>query len=108
MFSHRSREPIVEPGGSTGIAAYAARARRLDPQLRAFMQFCDPPQRPVEGVLGGVPYAAKDMFAAPDRAPHGGLGQPLPPGDCPYADVLRLLDEAGAVRLGYTALTEIA
>ena len=66
------------------------------------------PGEPVPGPLSGVPYAAKDIFAAPDRAPHGGLAQPLPPGDCRTADALRLMDEAGAVRLGYTALTEIA
>ena len=28
--------------------------------------------------------------------------------DCAYADVLRQLDDAGAMRIGYTALTEIA
>ena len=109
MFPHRSRQPVVEPGGSTGarLATYAARARRLDPVLHAFVQFRDP-ERPVPGPLSGLPYAAKDIFAAPDRAPHGGLAQPLPPTDCRTADALRLLDEAGAVRLGYTALTEIA
>lgn len=109
MFPYRSREPIAEPAGSTGarLATYAARARRLDPVLHAFVQFRDP-ERPVDGPLSGVPYAAKDIFAAPDRAPHGGLAQPLPRTDCPTADAIRLLDEAGAVRLGYTALPEIA
>ena len=97
----------MEPGGSTGIRAYAARARRLDPLLRAFVRFRDT-ETPGDGPLSGVPYGAKDIFAAPDRAPHGGLKQPLPPTDYPYADALRLMDEAGAVRLGYTALTEIA
>jgi aspartyl-tRNA(Asn)/glutamyl-tRNA(Gln) amidotransferase subunit A len=109
MFPHRSREPGVEPAGSTGarLATYAARARRLDPVLHAFVQFRDP-EIPAQGALSGLPYAAKDIFAAPDRAPHGGLAQPLPPTDCHTADALRLMDEAGAVRLGYTALTEIA
>jgi aspartyl-tRNA(Asn)/glutamyl-tRNA(Gln) amidotransferase subunit A len=55
-----------------------------------------------------LPYAAKDIFAAPDRHPCGGLGVPLPPMDCRHADVLRALDQAGATRIGYTALTEIA
>src|SRR4029077_19509173 len=109
MFPHRSRQPIMEPGGSTGsrLARYAARVRRLDPVLNAFVQFRDP-ESPVPGPLSGVPYAAKDIFAAPDRAPHGGLAPPLPPGDCRTGDALRLMDEAGAARLGYTALTEIA
>jgi aspartyl-tRNA(Asn)/glutamyl-tRNA(Gln) amidotransferase subunit A len=58
--------------------------------------------------LNGVPYAAKDIFAAPDRVPCGGLSTPLPPLGCDCADVLAALDGAGADRIGYTALTEIA
>ena len=54
----------MEPAGSTGIAAYAARARRLDPVLHAFVQFREL-ESPVPGPLSGVPYAAKDIFAAP-------------------------------------------
>lgn len=54
-----------------------------------------------------MPYAAKDIFAAPDRHPFGGLLQPQAVKGH-YADALRLLDEAGGLRVGYTALTELA
>jgi aspartyl-tRNA(Asn)/glutamyl-tRNA(Gln) amidotransferase subunit A len=54
-----------------------------------------------------MPYAAKDIFAAPDRRPFGGLPQPQAV-DGHYADALRLLDQAGGIRIGYTALTELA
>ena len=84
-----------------------ARARRLEPRLNAFVAFCEN-AAPVSGMLQGLPYAAKDIFAAPDRQPCGGLAQPLPRMDCRYADALRLLDAAGAARIGYTALSEIA
>jgi aspartyl-tRNA(Asn)/glutamyl-tRNA(Gln) amidotransferase subunit A len=83
------------------------RARKLNPILNAFHEYCSPAAS-APGALSGLPYAAKDIFAAPDRQPLGGLAQPLPRTTCRYADVLRLLDEAGAMRLGYTALTEIA
>jgi len=82
-------------------------ARNLDPILNAFVQFGEPVAS-VRGPLSGLPYAVKDIFAAPDRQPFGGLAQALPSLDCEYADVLRPLDHAGAARLGYTALTEIA
>ncbi len=83
------------------------RAQRLEPLLHAYVTFAAPVDNP-RGVLDGLPYAAKDIFAAPDRVPCGGLGVPLPPMDVACADVLRQLDEAGAMRVGYTALTEIA
>jgi aspartyl-tRNA(Asn)/glutamyl-tRNA(Gln) amidotransferase subunit A len=55
-----------------------------------------------------MPYAAKDMFISATRLPHGGLGQPLPLGRSPQATVLDQLDRAGARRIGYTAMTELA
>ena len=93
--------------GESDVAELLPRARSLDSTLNAFVQFCEP-AAPARGPLNGLPYAAKDIFAAPDRQPFGGLMQPLPVTECIYADAPRLLDEAGAVRLGYTALTEIA
>ena len=84
-----------------------ARARRLELRLNAFVAFCEN-AAPVSGMLHGLPYAAKDIFVAPDRQPCGGLAEPLPHMDCRHADVLRLLDAAGAARIGYTALSEIA
>src|ERR1044072_5577389 len=87
-------------------ALLIAQAQRLDAALNAFVAFSTSTAKP--GKLKRWTYAAKDIFAAPDRKPCGGLGAPLPPMDCRYADVLRALDDAGAARIGYTALTEIA
>jgi len=82
-------------------------ARKLEPQLRAFVEF---EHRAVKahGVLDAMPYAAKDMFISATRLPHGGLGQPLPLERSPHATVLDQLDRAGARRIGYTAMTELA
>ncbi len=88
-------------------AELLTRAHTLELSLNAIVQFRKPVSPP-GGTLNGLPYAAKDIFAAPDRRPQGGLAGPLPAMDCAYADVLRLLDDAGAVRLFYAALTEIA
>src|SRR5262249_57542355 len=61
-----------------------------------------------EGVLGGMPYASKDMFVSNTRFPHGGLAQALPMDTSQQAEVLDLLDRAGAHRIGTTAMTELA
>jgi aspartyl-tRNA(Asn)/glutamyl-tRNA(Gln) amidotransferase subunit A len=102
---HDGRAHELAPDLSRGERL--ARARRLDAALNAFVAFCDQ-SNTAGGALKGLPYAAKDIFAAPDRAPCGGLNAPLPPMECACADVLALLDAAGADRIGYTALTEIA
>ncbi|HET9687932.1 MAG TPA: amidase [Pseudolabrys sp.] len=83
-------------------------ARRLEPRLKAFVQFERAPAAPWSAVLAGMPYAAKDLFVSATRMPHGGLAQPLPMTNIPKATVLDLLDRAGARRIGYTAMTEIA
>lgn len=94
--------------GFRGHTEAAAEARReLGARLNAFVGYREG-TAPAAGVLQGLTYAAKDIFAAPDRRPCGGLARPLPPLDSPYADALRLLDEAGAVRVGYTSMTELA
>jgi aspartyl-tRNA(Asn)/glutamyl-tRNA(Gln) amidotransferase subunit A len=85
-----------------GAAAYA---QVLEPRLNAFVAFRDAAFS--AGVLDGVPYAAKDMFSAPDRRPSGGLAA-LPMGVQPHAEVLRLLDAAGGYRIGTTGMTELA
>src|SRR5262245_1088797 len=83
-------------------------ARRLEPRLKAFVQFEREPTTPWSAVLAGMPYAAKDLFISATRMPYGGLAQPLPVTNIPKATVLVLLDRAGARRIGYTAMTEIA
>ena len=55
-----------------------------------------------------MPYASKDMFVSKTRKPHGGLAQPLPMQASQQAEVLILLDRAGARRIGSTAMTELA
>ena len=70
-------------------------ARALDAQLKAYVAF-ENAVTPAQGVLGGMPYASKDMFVSRTRKPHGGLAQPLPMGSPQQAEVLILLDRAGA------------
>ena len=82
-------------------------ARALDPQLKAFVAF-EKATTPAQGVLGGMPYAEKDMFVSSTRRPHGGLAQPLPMDVSQQAAVLDLIDRAGAHRIGSTAMTELA
>jgi len=83
-------------------------ARALDGQLKAFIAFEDGALTPAPGILGGMPYASKDMFVSKTRKPHGGLAQPLPMESSQQAEVLNLLDRAGARRIGTTAMTELA
>ena len=47
-------------------------ARRLEPRLNAFVSIEDG-LRPVDGKLGGLPYAAKDIFLIGSHRPTGGL-----------------------------------
>jgi Asp-tRNA(Asn)/Glu-tRNA(Gln) amidotransferase A subunit family amidase len=90
------------------ISAHAGEfARTLDSQLQAFVAFEDA-ITPAQGILNGMPYASKDMFVSSTRRPHGGLAQPLPMQSSQQAEVLNLLDRAGARRIGITAMTELA
>ena len=88
-------------------ASSGAFARKLDPQLKAFVEF-ESGVANGHGVLDAMPYAAKDMFISATRLPHGGLAQPLPLERSPQAAVLDHLDRAGACRIGYTTMTELA
>lgn len=83
-------------------------ARALDASLKAFVAFEGTATTPAAGPLDGMPYAAKDMFVCGTRAPQGGLAQPLPMPSAQQAEVLTLLDRAGARRVGITAMTELA
>jgi aspartyl-tRNA(Asn)/glutamyl-tRNA(Gln) amidotransferase subunit A len=85
----------------------ANRARALDGDLNAYVAWSGGAAAGADGPLRDMPYAAKDIFAAPDRSPHGGTRSPLQ-GLHGRADALTLLDQAGASRIGYTALTELA
>lgn len=85
-----------------------AHARALEPRLNAFVAFCAQPQHSSRGVLDGMPYAAKDIFASPDRRPTGGFAEPLPMPPSPHAEVLQRMDAGGGFRIGYTAMPELA
>jgi aspartyl-tRNA(Asn)/glutamyl-tRNA(Gln) amidotransferase subunit A len=89
---------------SAGAADLAA---QLEPRLKAFIAFETEPTASPNGALDGMPYAAKDMFISATRHPRGGLTQPLPIIH-EQSIVLDLLDRAGARRIGYTAMTELA
>jgi aspartyl-tRNA(Asn)/glutamyl-tRNA(Gln) amidotransferase subunit A len=87
----------------------AAYARQLEPRLQAFVTIEEACVRqPQSGPLALLPYAAKDMFAAPNRRPSGGLAAVIDHAFGGHADVLTRLDEAGACRIGFTAMTELA
>ena len=94
----------------TMVAATAIeRARRLEPRLHAFVEIQRPEIEPASnGSLAYIPYAAKDLFVAPKHRPKGGLADVFDFGLNGYADVLRRLDDAGACRVGFTAMTELA
>jgi len=101
--------------------AYLERIRELDPKLRAFVTLM--PERALReaaqaekefaagldrGPLHGIPYAAKDLFAAE--------GAPTTWGARPFsgqrfdrdAAVIRKLHDAGAILIGKSAMTELA
>jgi len=83
------------------------RARRLEPRLNAFVAL-EEGLVPVEGYLGGLPYAAKDMFRTPSHRPTGGLAIPSDAAIAGETDLLARLDGAGARRIGFTGLPELA
>jgi aspartyl-tRNA(Asn)/glutamyl-tRNA(Gln) amidotransferase subunit A len=85
----------------------AERARRLEPRLNAFVtvEDCLPP---VDGNLGGLPYAAKDIFRTASHRPTGGFATPTDVAIHGETDLLARLDAAGAQRVGFTAMTELA
>jgi aspartyl-tRNA(Asn)/glutamyl-tRNA(Gln) amidotransferase subunit A len=86
-----------------------ARAKRFESCLRAFVEIESPDVEPsTNNLLSFIPYAAKDLFVAPKHRPKGGLADVLDFGLNGYADVLRRLDDAGACRVGFSAMTELA
>ncbi|HET7848446.1 MAG TPA: amidase [Pseudolabrys sp.] len=60
------------------------------------------------GVLAPMPYAAKDMFAIRSHRPGCGLASAAALVVEGVAEVLRQLDDAGAFRVGFTRMTELA
>ncbi len=84
------------------------RARAAADQLNAFTWVADQPAAPVDGPLGGVPLAVKDLFcteAVPSQA-----GSRILEGYCPpyTATAVTNLEQAGAALLGKTNQDEFA
>src|SRR5690242_1097588 len=91
------------------LSTAIARATRLQARLRTFVKLSPPAKiSPATGPLAFLPYAAKDLFLAPNHWPCCGLAAPIKPDRTGYANVLRALDAAGAARIGFTAMTELA
>ena len=85
------------------------RARRLEPRLNAFVVIEEnSPPSASGGALAGVPYAAKDLFATIGRSPTCGLADGAKIDLEGHAEVLTRLDDAGAHRIGFTTMTELA
>lgn len=101
--------------------AYLGRIEELDPKLRAFVTVM--PERALgearqaekelaagldRGVLHGIPYAAKDLFAAKGAATTWGARPFAAQEFGTDAAAIRNLRDAGAILLGKSAMTELA
>ena len=83
------------------------RASALNTKLNAFVEIA--PAKTRHGrTLDGMPYAAKDMLRTPGHQPSGGLSGAADLGIVGNSDLLDRLDEAGADRIGFTQMTELA
>jgi aspartyl-tRNA(Asn)/glutamyl-tRNA(Gln) amidotransferase subunit A len=88
-------------------ASARERAQALNAMLNAFVEI-EPPRGEPGGPLNGLPYAAKDMLRTPAHQPSGGLAGTPDLGIVGSSDLLARLDEAGADRIGFTQMTELA
>ena len=75
--------------------------------MNAFVEI-ELPKALLGGALGGQPYAVKDMLRTPAHPPSGGLAGAGDLGIVGDSDLLERLDEAGADRIGFTQMTELA
>jgi aspartyl-tRNA(Asn)/glutamyl-tRNA(Gln) amidotransferase subunit A len=86
-----------------------ASAARLEGRLHTFVKLALAERDLSDtGSLAFLPYAAKDLFFAPEHQPRCGLSVVFERDGAAYADALRDLDQAGARRIGFTAMTELA
>jgi aspartyl-tRNA(Asn)/glutamyl-tRNA(Gln) amidotransferase subunit A len=83
--------------------AYAA---TLAPLVNAFVEILPPAPSDMAGPLGGIPYAAKDMFRTPAREP--GCGAGFASGIEGFSDLIERFADAGADLVGFTNMTELA
>jgi aspartyl-tRNA(Asn)/glutamyl-tRNA(Gln) amidotransferase subunit A len=83
------------------------RASVLNTALNTFVEI-EPAQTRSAGALDGLPYAVKDMLQTPTHRPSGGLSGAGELGIVGHSDLLDRLDAAGADRIGFTNMTELA
>jgi aspartyl-tRNA(Asn)/glutamyl-tRNA(Gln) amidotransferase subunit A len=86
--------------------AARAHAAALGPLVNAFVEITPPTPSGATGPLGGLPYAAKDMFRTLTREPGCGVG--FAPGIEGVSDLLEQFAHAGADLVGFTSMTELA
>ncbi len=95
------------PARMRWLASARLRAETLDAMLNAFVAI-EPARARSSGALDGMPYAAKDMFQIVRHRPSGGLAGTIDLGIAGDSDLLDRLDAAGADRIGFTQMTELA
>jgi aspartyl-tRNA(Asn)/glutamyl-tRNA(Gln) amidotransferase subunit A len=83
-------------------------AEAANPFFNAFVSIDSGSHRSADGILAGLPYAAKDMLKIDGRSPTGGLSTAVGLNIAGESDLLRRIDEAGADRIGFTNMTELA
>ena len=88
-------------------ASSRERARALDAVLNTFIEI-EPVRARLGPTLDGLPYAAKDMLRTPAHRPSGGLAAVADLEIVGNTDLLERLDQAGADRMGFTQMTELA
>jgi aspartyl-tRNA(Asn)/glutamyl-tRNA(Gln) amidotransferase subunit A len=74
----------------------------------AFIEITPAIDSDMSGPMGGLPYAAKDLFRTPGREPGCGLGPGVVSGIQGFSDLLDRLADTGADLVGYTNMTELA
>jgi len=90
-------------------AAARPQASTLNPILNAFAEINAEPAVPARtGLLGGLPFAAKDMFRTPSRRPCCGFAYSRGIAIAENSEILEHFDAAGADLIGFTNMTELA
>ena len=97
----------MRPRGSVGGQMHASGPATLNAELNAFVAI-EQAKAPFDGTLDSLPYAAKDMLQTSAHRPSGGLAGAGDLGIAGNSELLERLDEAGADRIGFTQMTELA
>src|SRR5262249_60974245 len=97
------RSQLTPQQRSVAVSAATVCATRLQERLRAFVELSvarDP--SPETGPLAFLPYAAKDLFFAPNHQPRCGLAPAMEPDRQAYAGALRDMSDAVATRFCFS------